>query len=288
MSTSRPLVPPINFCQVSDSVYRSAAIATINFPFIQTLNLRTIVYLSNSPPHASLSALVNQSNNSSPKPFGNQVDVQSNKQCVSQSIQLFHFCDDSFQANNQLNDLDSLPQASRLHQASSSSSLLSLPGMLSSPPSPHSNDIPLNQTNNMPKELAAPATFYNDSTVQNILRLIIDPVNQPVLVCCHYGFDRTGLIMGCLRKLQRWNYTSIYSEYRRFATTWQGSPTLPERNDAEQFIEFFDCDRVLDLSCSPNENIVDPYAKSQPLPINSQPNQNDIEDARSSTTAFGV
>lgn len=43
--------------------------------------------------------------------------------------------------------------------------------------------------------------------------------------------------MGCLRKLQRWNLTSIFSEYRRHA----GSRV---RQLNEQFIEFFDVDMV--------------------------------------------
>lgn len=43
--------------------------------------------------------------------------------------------------------------------------------------------------------------------------------------------------MGCLRKLQRWNLTSIFEEYRRYA----GSKV---RLQNEQFIEFFDTDLV--------------------------------------------
>jgi len=46
-----------------------------------------------------------------------------------------------------------------------------------------------------------------------------------------------GVIVGCLRKLQRWNLTAIFEEYRRYA----GSKV---RLLNEQFIELFDTDQV--------------------------------------------
>jgi len=42
-----------------------------------------------------------------------------------------------------------------------------------------------------------------------------------------------GTVIGCLRKLQRWNLTSIFEEYRRYA-----GPKVRLLN--EQFIELFD------------------------------------------------
>jgi tyrosine-protein phosphatase OCA1 len=54
---------------------------------------------------------------------------------------------------------------------------------------------------------------------------------------CNLGRHRTGTVIGCLRKLQRWNLTSIFEEYRRFA----GSKV---RLLNEQFIELFDTDLV--------------------------------------------
>lgn len=46
-----------------------------------------------------------------------------------------------------------------------------------------------------------------------------------------------GTVVGCFRKLQKWNLTSILEEYRRFA----GSKG---RILNEQFIELFDIDLV--------------------------------------------
>ncbi|KAJ5072004.1 tyrosine-protein phosphatase oca1-related [Anaeramoeba ignava] len=44
-------------------------------------------------------------------------------------------------------------------------------------------------------------------------------------------------LIGCLRKIQRWNLATIFEEYRRFA----GSKV---RLNNEQFIELFDTDLV--------------------------------------------
>ncbi len=42
---------------------------------------------------------------------------------------------------------------------------------------------------------------------------IDDKANVP---CCHVFFFSSGTVVACLRKLQRWNLTSILEEYRRF------------------------------------------------------------------------
>jgi protein tyrosine/serine phosphatase len=49
---------------------------------------------------------------------------------------------------------------------------------------------------------------------------------------CNLGRHKTGIVIGCFRKLQNWNLTSILSEYRRFALN-------KVKFDNEQFIELF-------------------------------------------------
>jgi tyrosine-protein phosphatase SIW14 len=51
------------------------------------------------------------------------------------------------------------------------------------------------------------------------LSVVLDAVNHPVLVHCNKGTHRTGCVVACLRKHQRWSLTSIFAEYRRFAGT---------------------------------------------------------------------
>lgn len=76
-----------------------------------------------------------------------------------------------------------------------------------------------------------------EPTVIDLLHVFLDPANYPVLITCSMGRYRTGITVGCLRKLQGWNMTSILEEYRRFAGA-------KSRLDNEEFIELFDVDSV--------------------------------------------
>ena len=77
----------------------------------------------------------------------------------------------------------------------------------------------------------------SEETVLEGLHVLLDPSAYPLLVMCNLGRHRTGTMIGCLRKLQGWNLTSILEEYRRHA----GSKF---RQLNEQFIELFDTDLV--------------------------------------------
>lgn len=73
----------------------------------------------------------------------------------------------------------------------------------------------------------------SEQTVIRALELMVDQRNYPMAVMCTSGRGKTGIVVGCLRKLMRWNMTSIFEEYRRYA-----SSMLRLLN--EQFIELFD------------------------------------------------
>ncbi|KAJ2737908.1 tyrosine-protein phosphatase required for protection against superoxide stress (By similarity) [Coemansia sp. BCRC 34301] len=76
-----------------------------------------------------------------------------------------------------------------------------------------------------------------EDMILEAFNLILDKKNHPMAIMCNIGRHRTGTVVGCLRKLQRWNLASIFEEYRRFA-----GPKVRILN--EQFIELFDTDLV--------------------------------------------
>eukprot|EP00127_Corallochytrium_limacisporum_P004696 Clim_evm50s172 gene=Clim_evmTU50s172 len=77
----------------------------------------------------------------------------------------------------------------------------------------------------------------SEEVVLAALEILLQNENYPVLVMCNLGRHRTGMVIGCLRKLQGWSLTAIFEEYRRYA----GSKI---RLLNEQFIEFFDTDLI--------------------------------------------
>ena len=52
----------------------------------------------------------------------------------------------------------------------------------------------------------------SEEAVLEALELILDPANVPCAVMCNQGRHRTGVVVGVLRKLQRWNLVSILEE----------------------------------------------------------------------------
>lgn len=46
--------------------------------------------------------------------------------------------------------------------------------------------------------------------------MIIDPENTPIYIHCLDGANVTGIVVMCLRKLQNWNLSTIFTEFSRF------------------------------------------------------------------------
>jgi hypothetical protein len=57
--------------------------------------------------------------------------------------------------------------------------------------------------------------------------LLEDVRNHPVLIHCNKGKHRTGCLVGCYRKVQKWSMTAIFEEYRRFAHPKYGHAPNP-------------------------------------------------------------
>eukprot|EP00039_Didymoeca_costata_P012291 m.176308 g.176308 ORF g.176308 m.176308 type:complete len:202 (-) comp15442_c1_seq4:5537-6142(-) len=73
--------------------------------------------------------------------------------------------------------------------------------------------------------------------VKEALEIVLNVDHHPVLLLCKSGILESGIVVGCLRRLQSWNLTSCLAEYRMMAG-------LKTRYVAQQFIELFDTDLV--------------------------------------------
>ena len=62
-----------------------------------------------------------------------------------------------------------------------------------------------------------PFVVADTAEIQRCIRILVDPTAQPVLVHSLRGQSRVGVVMGCLRRLQRWSIAAVFEEYRRFA-----------------------------------------------------------------------
>mmetsp|Transcript_76090 Transcript_76090/g.111448 ORF Transcript_76090/g.111448 Transcript_76090/m.111448 type:complete len:170 (+) Transcript_76090:132-641(+) len=162
-------IPPVNFGLVEDNLYRSGHPNELNFPFLEKLHLKKILYLSPETP---------------PQAFKTFVD--------DQGINL--------------------------------------------------QQVGLGEE---PRQTASWSPMEEEQVLIALKETLDTERNYPLCLMDSVGRNRVGIVVGCLRKLQRWNLTSIFEEYRRCA----GSKV---RVLNEQFIELFDTDLVtLDLHHPP-------------------------------------
>ena len=80
----------------------------------------------------------------------------------------------------------------------------------------------------------------SNALIGQAVTILSDPKMHPVLVHCTKGGNKTGVVVGCLRKLQCWSLTSILAEFRRFT---EGDSPMDE-----QVIEQFDASVYARLS----------------------------------------
>ncbi|KAJ4815771.1 Phosphotyrosine protein phosphatases superfamily protein [Rhynchospora pubera] len=150
---NRHFVPPLNFAMVDHGVFRSGFPNVSNFPFLQSLGLRSVLCLCPEPyPEENLEFL------------------------KANGIKLFQFGIDG-----------------------SKEPFVNIP----------------------------------EETIREALKVVVDTRNHPILIHCKRGKHRTGCVVGCLRKLQKWCLTSIFDEYQRFAAA-------KARLSDQRFIERFD------------------------------------------------
>ncbi|KAH7545273.1 probable tyrosine-protein phosphatase DSP4 isoform X1 [Ziziphus jujuba] len=160
-------VPPLNFAMVDNNIFRSGFPGPANFSFLQSLGIRSIVYLC-------------------PEPY----PEVNNKFLEANGIKLFQFAIEGCQE---------------------------------------------------------PFVNIPEETIREALKVVLDMGNHPLLIHCKRGKHRTGCLVGCLRRLQRWCLSSIFDEYQRFAAA-------KARVSDQRFIELFDISSLMHIpmpfSCS--------------------------------------
>ncbi|XP_027331875.1 probable tyrosine-protein phosphatase DSP4 isoform X2 [Abrus precatorius] len=156
-------IPPLNFAMVDNGIFRSGFPEPANFSFLQTLGLRSIIYLCPEP-----------------YPEANMEFLKSN------GIKLYHFGIEGH------------------------------------------------------KE---PFVNIPEDTIREALKVVLDVRNHPVIIHCKRGKHRTGCLVGCYRKLQKWCLSSVFDEYQRFAAA-------KTRVSDQRFVELFDISSLKHLPIS--------------------------------------
>ena len=182
------LVPPLNFSLVEDGIYRSGFPMEINYPFLQQLNLKTIIYLGDLGHEiATLKTKVKvKDKDASSDPYTSTSSTSSSKKKKKKdkdgSIEIFN------QYVNWINQQQEITFHNLLIESSQE---------------------PFNKLQENEQSLRSLTTA---------LHLILDKSNYPILIHSNKGKHRTGLFIGLMRKLlQGWCLSGIFEEYEKFA-----------------------------------------------------------------------
>ena len=78
-----------------------------------------------------------------------------------------------------------------------------------------------------------PDVFTDEKTVNQVLGVMLDPSNYPMLIHCNKGKHRTGCMTACFRKVTGWTTEACLKEYVKYST--------PKSRDLDKaFIERYD------------------------------------------------
>ncbi|SPO31258.1 related to OCA1 - putative protein tyrosine phosphatase [Ustilago trichophora] len=209
-----PLVePPSLFASVVPQIYRSATPTPANHSFLRTLQLKTILSLTAELPSPSLTAF-----------------------CKKHGIRFLHFGLKRWGTEDSLS-APSPHSTSHQHSGTTNDDQDNLTHLDLSflhsitPTSTHTNNTSYNPA------FSSSSPTLTEELVKDSLQILLDSSYHPVLVTDTSGIHEIGVLLGCLRKLQRWNFATILLEYRQFAGN-------RARATNERFVEMFDTDLI--------------------------------------------
>ncbi|KAJ4793808.1 Phosphotyrosine protein phosphatases superfamily protein [Rhynchospora pubera] len=212
VASEEPLHPPVNFAMVEDGIYRSGFPEPSNFPFLQTLKLRSIIYLC-------------------PEPYP-QANVEFLK---SNGIKLFQFAIEGSKEPFVKIPEDTIREALKVLLDDRNHPLLI---------HCRRGKVSYNYFFQafVPTSHCKLLLFYimvPTLAITGIINVVLNlkhwfffiPTNYFLLIVIFQ--HRTGVLVGCYRKLQKWCLASVIDEYLRFAAA-------KARISDQRFMESFD------------------------------------------------
>lgn len=207
--------PPLLFASVAPQIYRSATPTPANHSFLRTLQLRTILSLTAELPSPSLTSF-----------------------CKKHGIRFLHFGLKRWGTEEDYASLISSPSPpshSSMNESTEETDQLDLSFLHSISPTTHTATA--SYTPFFSHSTSSSSPTLTEELVKDSLQILLTSSYHPVLVTDTSGIHEIGVLLGCLRKLQRWNFATILLEYRQFAGN-------RARATNERFVEMFDTDLV--------------------------------------------
>lgn len=176
----KPLyVPPLNFSLVEDGIYRSGFPMPINYPFLEQLGIKTIIYLGDLGEKKKDEKLKKKKKKN--KEEGDKKPKEKEKKDKHGTAEIM----DNYKKWIETTDI-------KFHDLFIKSAL---------------EPFTLEEDRTQALE-----------TIKTALQLIVNKQNFPILIHSNKGKHRIGVLVGLMRKLlQGWCLSGIFEEYEKFA-----------------------------------------------------------------------
>lgn len=219
------LVPPANFGIAEEGIYRCSKVETLNLSFLETLDLKTVIYIGGQEPSKFFREFFNRSSiewlSIRIADYANvvsQVNTLQNSE-VSPTIdqiteeEVAHRLDPN--SNENQNIIRTVEDGSTTGGTSSGNEI-------STPETEGgSADEQKMETSDNHRRVKQLKYTLNDNDelmliksycLKKTFKLLLNKNNNNILLV-----DKSALIIGILRKIQKWNISSIINEYRLYA-----------------------------------------------------------------------
>ncbi|EGV60583.1 hypothetical protein PSN45_001650 [Yamadazyma tenuis] len=228
------LVPPDNFGLVEPGLYRCSKLDSDNFPFLETLNLKSILLLDAENPPRPLKTFISNNNIDLVSLGGLKVSNHNHTGNNNRNV-----------TNRESNyNENSLPDGGSGTHSNSSSASNSRNGSRSG--SETTSPVILSQ-GTFPKETNLQMINLNVASKKNdqwmlIEKNLIKKAFEILLNTTKYNLlivDSTSTLVSILRKIQKWNFNSIVNEFRIY-----NGQSAKSNYYAENFLELIDIELV--------------------------------------------
>lgn len=178
------LVPPANFGIAEAGIYRCSKVETLNLSFLETLNLKTVLFIGGQEPSKFFREFFNKSSiewcliriadfSSAGEPVSKNINKHGNLETTG--------------------DIEGEGHVKMVHKSSKHSEV----GLMKE--AYHLTD-------------SDDLMLIKSTCLRKTFQLLLNTEKHNILLV-----DRTSIIVGILRKIQKWNIASIINEYRLFS-----------------------------------------------------------------------
>lgn len=263
------LVPPAGFGIAEEGIYRCSNVETLNLSFLETLNLKTVLFIGGQEPSKFFKEFFNRSSIEwsllrvadlssastvttidnhrrmtmySTRPNGTNTGPQ-NGYSDQGTFNTETSSDYNIKSYN-ITDNELIPNANTTNHEEEHEDTIDNEYTMISPPD--QSPFVLNDSTDL--------MLIKSSCLRKTFKKLLNAKNYNILLV-----DKTALIIGILRKIQKWNISSILNEYRLYAGKHSSyfAETFLELIDLriEQDNETFENDEVMNKSLQANLNV---------------------------------